>query len=433
MDLKSITKREGIASAGTGRAKDVSGVSLQKELKNAGLLEDAFSSFSSAAAALQKHYGLLEKRVGALNGELAEKSVALEESLEKTSQAERYQTSILRSLPSAVMVTDVNGVITTFNRKAEEITGLTQCVVRGEKLEDVLGEKYFSEVLHPKSFEGETDYVNQNGEGFHLRVSTSLLTDSVGKVEGRVIILHDITKEKMLEENLERGKRLAAMGEVAARLAHEIRNPLGGIELFASNLKKHLPEDTRSHKMAENICGGIASLNYIVTNILQFSKTKMPLVKGVPLAASIDEALALAAHLVERSGVEVEKNYRTSEVEVLGDKEMLRQAFLNIILNSVQAMEGGGRLEISLFVEGGRDVKAVFCDSGGGIPQPVMDKIYDPFYTTKESGTGLGLAIVKSIIDGHGGKVEIESEEGRGTTVSVSLPVPVRNSRENEL
>ncbi len=173
--------------------------------------------------------------------------------------------------------------------------------------------------------------------------------------------------------------------------------------------------------MAENICSGVASLNYLVTNILQFARAEKPVKRRVMIEDCLEKALLLASHLIVRAGVELKRRYTSGGAAVAGDGEMLKQAFLNIVINAVQAMDKGGVLEITV-EEKKAGVEVVFSDNGVGIPAGVMKNIFDPFYSTKEKGSGLGLAIVHNIIDGHGGKVSLESSEGKGTTVRVFLP-----------
>ena len=180
----------------------------------------------------------------------------------------------------------------------------------------------------------------------------------------------------------------------------------------------------RARKMAEDICGGVASLNHIVTNILQFARVEKPEMTRIYPCDAIDDALMSALHLIERSGIELRKDFLSS-LSVMGNRELMKQAFLNIILNSLQAMEGGGRLHISMekVLEKGDEekIKIIFKDTGGGMPQAVKRSAFEPFYSTKESGSGLGLAIVHNIINAHLGTVEIESQAGEGTTVTVVL------------
>lgn len=425
VDVRSIDNRKRVEGRAVGKLKNGARLSFEKELKGAGLLEDAFTAFNDAAEGLKEYYSRLERRVGELNGELAEKNIALEESLKRSSDMERYQANILRSLPSAVMVADDGGRITIFNRRAEEISGFHRSEAEGKKIGDIFGDQVFSVIDRRGPLESELEYFNRSGERLFLKVFLTPLVDENGDRDGSVIIFHDITRERMLEESLERGKRLATMGEMAAKLAHEIRNPLGGIELFASNLKKSMIDNPRARKMAENICSGVATLNHLVANVLQFARVDKPALSEVSVRAAVEDALILSLHLVERSGIEVIKDFPPLQVAVMGNGEMMKQAFLNIILNAVQAMEDGGRLKISMETQDGGRIRVVFDDDGKGIPAAVRERVFDPFYSTKERGSGLGLAIVHNIVEAHNGSLSIESEEGRGTRVTVSLPANI--------
>lgn len=422
IDFKSIDKKGKIDSVTTRKVQKTGQSSFEKELNSVNVLEDAFHAFNDASESLKDHYGLLEKRVSELNRELAGKSADLEENLKKTSQMERYQSSILRNLSSAVIVLDSGGKITTFNKRAEEITGFFSDEIKGKPLEVISNNSDLTKKIAHSSEDSEMIYSNKKGDPLFLRISTSFLIDEYGRREGTIIILHDLTKEKMLEESMERGKRLAAMGEMAAKLAHEIRNPLGGIELFASNLKKHLAGNERARNMAENICSGVASLNYLVSNTLQFARMKEPVLKEMSVNESIDEALLLASHLIDRYGINISKAGLNFYTVIMADREMIKLSFLNVIINAVQAMTEGGTLNISLVEEKNEMIKIVFGDNGDGMSDEIISRVFDPFYSTKESGSGLGLAIVYNIVNAHHGTVTFNSEKNKGTDVIISLP-----------
>ena len=423
--LNGLDKKGRVEAAAVSRVKMTGELSFEKELAGADLLGNAFSSFNNAAESLERHYGYLEERVAALDRELLEKSVALEKSLQKSSDMERYQANILKSLPSGVVVMDLSGKVISYNKRAGEITGCFNREEIGKRVaalfDKTVDSSGFSSGFRPPVSEKETVYINEDGEKSFLKVSASSFLDDSGRRDGTVCILHDITREKQLEEGIERSKRLADMGEMAASLAHEIRNPLGGIELLASNLNRNLRGDIRARKMAADICSGVASLNHIVTNILQFARVEKPEMTSIYPCDAIDDALISALHLIERSGIQLKKDFCSSST-VLGNRELMKQAFLNIILNSLQAMEGGGKLHISMENRDNGKVEISFKDTGVGMPQTVKKSVFEPFYSTKERGSGLGLAIVHNIIDAHGGTVEIESERNRGTELTVCFP-----------
>lgn len=419
--LNAADKKGRVEAAAASRVKMNDALSFERELAGADLLESAFSSFNNAAESLERHYGYLEERVTALDRELLEKSLALEKSLKKSLDMESYQANILKSLPSAVVVMDLSGKVISYNKRAEEICGCFNRETIGKRVAKLLVERVVPLDFRPLELEKEVTYLSEDGERLFLKISTTPFLADSGRRDGTVCILHDITREKQLENGLDRSKRLAAMGEMAASLAHEIRNPLGGIELIASNLNKNLRGDMRARKMAEDICSGVASLNHIVTNILQFARVEKPEMTRISPCDAIDDAIISALHLIERSGIQLRKDFRSSSA-VMGNRELMKQAFLNIILNSVQAMEEGGSLHISMENSDNGKVKIIFKDTGGGMAPIVINSAFEPFYSTKERGSGLGLAIVHNIIDAHGGTVEIKSERGHGTKLAVCFP-----------
>jgi two-component system sensor histidine kinase HydH len=228
-----------------------------------------------------------------------------------------------------------------------------------------------------------------------------------------------------IEEQLRRAERLSALGELSAVLAHEIRNPLGSIKGTAEILRDSLLASDRNHEFLEILIKEADRLNRVVEDFLGLAR---PVVSGkeeVDLLAELEEVVVLTAAEARQRGVAVELA-RSELPPVLGDREKLRQVFLNLIQNALQATGRGGRLQISATRQAADDqgsagVLLTFADSGVGIAAPQLAKVFDPFYTTKEGGTGLGLAIVQKIIESHGGRIQVESTPGKGTTFRVWL------------
>src|SRR6185369_11211248 len=221
-----------------------------------------------------------------------------------------------------------------------------------------------------------------------------------------------------IEEQLRRAERLSALGELSAVLAHEIRNPLGSIKGTAEILRDSLPASDRNHEFLEILIKEADRLNRVVEDFLGLAR---PVVSGkeeVDLLAELEEVVVLTAAEARQRGVAVELA-RSELPTVLGDREKLRQVFLNLIQNALQATGRGGRLQISATrqtadEQGSAGVLLIFADSGVGIAAPQLAKVFDPFYTTKAGGTGLGLAIVQKIIESHGGRIQVESTPGKG-------------------
>jgi signal transduction histidine kinase len=227
-----------------------------------------------------------------------------------------------------------------------------------------------------------------------------------------------------LKEKLHRAEHLATLGEMIASVSHEIKNPLGIIHSTASLLRKRL-ENEKNQRLASIIVDEATRLNSIVTEFLDFARPKDPQFAPVVLEDLLDEAVSFIENQCKDRGVAIHKNYKNILLKPLvirADSVLLHRAFYNLFVNALQAMPNGGDLTIDV------DLNGFFCevrisDTGCGISEDLKDKIFRPFFTTKEKGTGLGLAIVKSVIENHGGEVAVESEKGKGTTLIVKLPI----------
>ncbi|MBI3600603.1 MAG: hypothetical protein HY097_08175 [Nitrospinae bacterium] len=230
---------------------------------------------------------------------------------------------------------------------------------------------------------------------------------------------------KRQKEQAERNSRLTAMGEMAARIAHEIRNPLGSIELFASILQREIADENQK-RLVNHISSGVKNLNHVISNLLTFTRQPKPVFKEIDLHKFLDNLLQFGEFLMDKNNIRLEREYYPSLLSALGDEELLKQVFLNIIRNSVQAMPEGGVLKVKTGVgKKGRNDKYVevkVSDTGAGIAKDNLDKIFNPFFTTRDKGTGLGLAIVHTIIESHNGIIEVESDVGKGTTFTILLP-----------
>ena len=344
---------------------------------------------------------------------------------------------IIESISTGVMALDSSGKIVSFNRTAEQITGLAAKDVLGHTFDGVFAADYFNNpalnlknIINTKqTTEVQTIVVPANRkDSLHLNVVVSPLTSAKADNIGSVLCLTDITRMQNLKLQAKRTGRLAAMGEMAARIAHEIRNPLGSIELFSTMLIADLQESEELKTLAEHISAGVKSINNIVSNLLLFMRPDQQLDEQVlDVHEALKDSLFFAGHLLEaQDGMHVQTELTTEAMFVKGDLELLKQVFLNLILNSIQAMSDGGRLHISSHKTSGSAgahlAEVHLVDSGCGIAKTELSKIFDPFYTTRKKGTGLGLTIVHNIIKMHGGCIDISSSP-EGTRCVVSLPL----------
>ena len=245
-------------------------------------------------------------------------------------------------------------------------------------------------------------------------------------------------ENQQLKEQLRQTNSLAAMGEMMAAIAHEIRNPLGTIQLLAEELLQQQSNEgatplsrPRSNEeerkdIANDILIATHSLNAIVSNLLRSVQPAKPHFKDIDLAGVLDEVMLFADYAIKGKGIRLERRCPHHGLLCEGDSEQLKQVMLNIILNAVQAMDSRGKLRISvgqLSVGGQRYIVLKVEDDGCGIPEELQGKIYNPFFTTKNRGLGLGLFVVRNLLQAHSANIEVKSKEGEGTIFTIYFPV----------
>jgi two-component system, sensor histidine kinase FlrB len=384
------------------------------------ILHDAFRSFDQAAGTLQEAYRMLMSRVERLDLELAASNEALRVNLKDNEEIKAHLTAILESLTAGVIVAGVDGVIIRCNQAAESLLGLTRDQMLGHRLKRFLDEKHLTTGCYP--------IVSPTGA--LLAILRTVLRDATGRPAGDLILLQDISDVRRLEERVQRRDRLAAMGEMVGRIAHEIRNPLGSVELFASMLRKDLAHDPARRQYAEHISVAVQAMDRLLANLLTYTKPDCSQAGRHALRPLLEEVLMLAAHEIARRHIDATLHIAASAHSVWCDAGQLKQALLNVCVNAAQAMPTGGMLTI----EAGREVdcqsvaaepspiKISVSDTGRGIDPTHVSRVFDPFFTTKDEGTGLGLAIVHAIVEAHHGRVEIETQAGRGSTFTIVLP-----------
>jgi signal transduction histidine kinase len=239
---------------------------------------------------------------------------------------------------------------------------------------------------------------------------------------GEAIIEQRAEERLRLKEQLNRAEKLSAMGEMAAGISHEIRNPLGIIRSSAELLKKKVTKIDPANALPDIIIEEATRLNSIITDFINFARPRSPKLSPCRIEEVIDKTVAfLTASIAERQ-LAIHKHYQNPLPKILADATLLHQSFLNLFINAMQAMPDGGVLEIGARLDKGA-VVVQLEDEGRGIPEELLDKIWDPFFTTKDKGTGLGLGIVKNIIESHEGRITIENRTPHGAKVTIHLPV----------
>lgn len=355
-----------------------------------------------------------------------ERAHLVDELREKT----EYLESILHNSAEAIVVIDARNHIRTWNEGARRIFGYEADEVVGKDNgmflpPEAQGGSEEAQIRRALESQGYVQIESQERltkDGRRILVSgtSSLLRDKKGRVIGRSLILRDVTEMKRLQEELVRARSLAVVGELAATVAHEIKNPLAGISGAVQILRDTIPPDDSRRQIVAEILEQIRRLDRIVRDLLIFARPANPVRQEVDLAATFLRAWALVAPPAEaprvRFGVEGAEG-----VVVSADPHLLEQVWINLFQNAIEAMSGGGELRVRVVPEAAR-VRIEVRDTGAGIDPAHVGKVFEPFFSTKVRGTGLGLAITRKIVEAHGGRIDLSSAPGQGTTVSVEIP-----------
>ena len=272
------------------------------------------------------------------------------------------------------------------------------------------------------------------GTGKVIGYTLSLVKDPRGRDVGATLFFKDLTRVEQLEERERLRDRLAALGEMAAAIAHEVKNPLAGIEVMAGILKRQLPESPDAQNILADIIKEAKMANVIVQEVLAFVRPIRLELENVSVADVISDAIAMAENHERRGAAKVAVDVPESLRPIQGDPHQLRQIFTNLLTNAFEAMNGKGEVGITATAvdgdeESGPDhttgptIVVTVADNGPGVPPEVVDRIFSPFFTTKPQGSGLGLAIVRKIVDAHDGRIDVSERPGGGTVFRVTLPV----------
>jgi len=402
----------------------------------------SLSALSQAVDELRGACGKLETSMGGVNGELDESNKRLARALESRRAALAYLESILSAIPSGVVVVDPHGRVVLFNQAAEALTGFAAAEVKGRSYSATLGEGV-SQKLTPlytlatgaRTVNEEKVLTTRSGSQVPVSFGTSLVVDQEGRLSGAVEVLSDLTGVKLLEAEVARVRTLATIGEVAAEVAHEVRNPLGGIKGFASLLKRDLKTNPGALALVDRILEGIESLERIVGDLLETGKPATVALERIDLASELDRMVDIfdKAARGEGKAIAFETSLSERPFYCRVDKVRLAQAVANLVRNAADAVGDSGRVTIRAYAGGPggtgtpgntrREYLTIeVADTGPGVADDVIDKIFSPFFTTKSQGTGLGLAAVRRAAALHGGEVRYTKGESGGSRFLVEIP-----------
>ena len=369
-------------------------------------LAQAMNMFTHATGTLEEAYRRLEARVRSLDRELEEKNRRLE-------LATEHLSNLLESISDGFIAVDTGGIITHFNSAAGAILGYAAAEVLGQSFKQVFG-RDFASTAAP----GTAQLRAKSGRMVPVNERNSPVSGRNNQRMGHAKTFQDLSEINALRQQMRQVDRLAAIGEMAATVAHEIRNPLGGIRGFAALLARDLPENDARRRLVDKIIIGADSLDRVVNELLEYTRPVELSMRPSRCRDLVEEAL-LYLEIGQRPitlTVDVPAAYR-----VLADPGKIRQVFLNILLNAVESIEGVG--EVRVLAEATEQwIHIAVEDTGCGMSDEQLARIFSPFYTTKEKGTGLGLAVTSKIVEGHGGAIKAQSKLGQGSRVTVALP-----------
>ena len=352
------------------------------------LLKDAFNGFSRASDSIISYYNVLESQIRLLKEEVESKNRELE-------NAKEYLYNILDSIPLGVVVID-NKSISFLNKTAESLSS----------------DKFIDDLNNSNQKTGEI----KNGKG-QYRWKKDVLRNAFNGKE--VIVIEDVTELEKMKERFERDERLRAMGEMAARIAHEIKNPLGSMELFLSMLLdgKLKPKEK---KYVDYIHFGVQTIDRIINNILSYTRPRSLVMNEQNICKVVEDILDFMKLSIMSRNINVQYDFHYDGPSFF-DPDMMKLVIMNFISNAIDAVTGKGSIRIEIKEEG-KYVVIVINDNGVGMSEDVRKNIFNPFFTTKDKGVGLGLFIVHNIVQAHDGYIEVESTEGAGTTFFVYIP-----------
>ena len=342
-----------------------------------------------------------------------------------------FRENILESSPNSMISINLRQEITSLNRRTEEIFFLKRTEVMGRQVGSVFGgeiQRIATLALEDLAVVNRKEIRWQGVEqkGCVLGITSSLLRNHQGALIGAMLIVRDLTEEKKNETLMRRIDRLTSLGQLSAGVAHEIRNPLASIYFNVQLLAKKLPEADPSHRLVNDIQKGVNRIRTLVKGMLDFAKPSRPQLKPNPLAAIVQESMALVDSQLKKNRVEVRCDIADHLPDIVCDAHQVQQVAVNLLLNAMEAMPGGGIIDLSARCSQGTEVSQVVLqcrDHGVGIHPDHLATIFNPFFTTKADGTGLGLSIVHKILEQHRAQVDVISDEGSGTTFTLSFPV----------
>ncbi len=338
-------------------------------------------------------------------------------------RAEERLDQVLKNAPVVLFSADRDGIITFCEGRPLGALNLLPERVVGRSVFEVLARYPWAVEQARRALGGARFTAGGEAEGHFWEAHYAPLLDAQGVVQGAIAVSIDVTDRRRAEERLVQQAALAQLGEMAAVVAHEVKNPLAGIGGAIQVLRERLPPESPDRPVLAEVLARLGGLHALVQDLLSFARPRPPRLTLLPILPTLRETAELLGQDPALSGIEV-RLPADCDATVRGDRELLKEVFFNLLLNGAQAQGGRGALDVSFSREGDR-WRISFSDSGPGIPPEIRPKVFEPFFTTKHRGTGLGLAVARRLVEAHGGELRLEFPEGGGTTAVVMLPAVV--------
>jgi signal transduction histidine kinase len=390
-------------------------------------LTRAFTTFTQAAGSLEKSYTHLQAEVERLHLELRRTNAELEKTLEENARVRAYLSRVLESLPCGILVVNARAQTQIINPEARRLLGVSSDWSPDQENPLPAALRKLFDKLPANSFVSEQEWLApetpSNRSIGILRANVSEVKDGPGDT---IWIVRDITEQKRLASERESARRSHALAEVAAVLAHEIRNPLGSMELFAGLLFDATAQMPETRQWVNHLQAGLRALSSTVNNVLHFHSEPHAQMVPTNLDRLLDETMEFLLPLSRQRGQLIRIDNHIGKVSTRADANRLKQVFFNLSLNAFRAMAPGGVLSVKLQWAPqfpGGVVEIDFQDEGRGVSPEVLERIYEPGYTTTPGSPGLGLSVCKKVIEQHGGEIRVSSKPNFGTTFSLFLPV----------
>jgi two-component system sensor histidine kinase FlrB len=389
-------------------------------------LARAFLTFTQAAGSLEKSYTQLQAEVSRLHQELQRTNSELDRSLEENARVRGYLSTVLENLPCGVLVVNTAGQIQIINPEARRLLQLSDGASTSTNILPEALQKVIDETPGDRTHSELECLVPGSQANRSIGILRANVSENADKAGDTIWIIRETTEEKRIAAEREAARRSLALAEIATVLAHEIRNPLGSMELFTGLLADATAQMPETRQWVTHLQAGLRALSATVNNVLQFHSQPAPQLLPTELDRLVNETMDFLQPLARQRGQIIHVENKIGRVSTHADANRLKQVFLNLSLNAFRAMLPGGKLTVRLRWAPqfpGGVVQIDFEDQGRGIARELLESIYEPGFTTTPGSPGLGLSVCKKVIEQHGGEIRVQSKQLQGATFSIILPV----------